>query len=388
MSHVGFTKPCACPATFGLFSSSHSEAPLEKVYSILPFDFDRHDFVMESQDKSIVNQPQPEPSLSQILLNLQALGSDMRSMSTEMRSISTRLEVVEGRQEEESETSTPASPGPARRAPTVLAHSTPKESGHSSTLSWAERVEQEETSNPEEGSMEVEEAGEELDAEGSKLFAIVDEAEAIIRPACLSPLRNFARRQLVQRFGKPGIACTSAPYLDKVLRSRLPAPVRARDNELAKIQAMSLDGMIPLCRVLNDALRGEINIPGGVMEAIQTSIRLLGSTTAHVNRLRRTSVLQSLNPGIVEMAEEDSIFVDAGTRLFGEGFSEKAKKRDDELKALDRINKRQSQPTSSGFHRPRTQPGKQRFNHSNGSGRGKPRFQPYRQHPSSRKDKQ
>ena len=229
--------------------------------------------------------------------------------------------------------------------------------------------------------MEIEEAaGEEPSTGGIKLFTLADKAEAFIRPACLSPLPNSTRRQLVERFGKPSLPCTSAPYLDQVLRPRLPVPVRARDNELAKIQAMSLDGMFPLCRLLNDAHSGELHLPEIALDAVQTSIRLLGSVTAHRNRLRRTSALQSLNRGIVDMAEEDSIFKDAGLRLFGEGFSEKAKKRDDELRGAGQG----SAATSSGgqaqsaerrvtsvvfFPRAKTQNGKHR--HFSGSGRGR-----------------
>ena len=341
-----------------------------------------------------VSQSQTSEPLEQIMSCLQTLSSNMQSMSTEVRSISSRLERVEERQEEESETSNPVSAGPARRASTDPSFSTPLESRVSSGLSWAETMEQEETSNPD-GSMEVEEAaGEEPSTGGIKLFTLADKAEAFIRPACLSPLPNSTRRQLVERFGKPSLPCTSAPYLDKVLRPRLPAPVRARDNELAKIQAMSLDGMFPLCRLLNDAHSGELHLPEIALDAVQTSIRLLGSVTAHCNRLRRTSALQSLNPGIVDMAEEDAIFKDAGLRLFGEGFSEKAKKRDDELRALDKVSgnssggKRRAQNAGSQasfFPRAKTQNGKHR--HFSGSGRGRPRYGPYPQATSSKKDR-
>ena len=94
---------------------------------------------------------------------------------------------------------------------------------------------------------------------------------------------------------------------------------------------LPLDGMFPLCRLLNDAHSGKLHLRDIALDAVQTSIRLLGSVTTHCNRLRRTSALQNLNRGIVDVAEEDSIFKNAGIRLFGEGFSEKAKKRDDEL---------------------------------------------------------
>ena len=121
-----------------------------------------------------MSQSQTSEPLEQIMSCLQTLSSNMQSMSTEVRSISSRLERVEERQEEESETSNPLSAGPARRASTDPSFSTPLESRVSSGLSWAETMEQEETSNPDE-SMEVEEvAGEEPSTGGIKLFTLVD----------------------------------------------------------------------------------------------------------------------------------------------------------------------------------------------------------------------
>ena len=81
-------------------------------------------------------------------------------------------------------------------------------------------------------------------------------------------------------------------------------------------------------------------------------------------------------------------------RLFGEGFSEKAKKRDDELRALDKVSgnssggKRRAQNAGSQasfFSRAKTQNGKHR--HFSGSGRGRPRYGPYPQATSSKKDR-
>ena len=70
------------------------------------------------------------------------------------------------------------------------------------------------------------------------------------------------------------------------------------------------------------------------LEMVRTSARLLGNLSAFCSRLRRSSVLQSVNSRIVDMADEDEIFQDAGRKLFGEGFTKKAKVRDDELKSL------------------------------------------------------
>ena len=206
-------------ASLAFFSSSRSEA-----LSLLESSFPSLTFLFARMEPLNVSQSQTSEPLEQIMSCLQTLSSNIQSMSMEVQSISSIPERVEERQEEESETSNPVSTGPARRASTDPLFSTPLESRVSSGMSWAETMEQEETSNPE-GSMEVEEAaGEEPSTGGIKLFTLADKAEAFIRPACLSPLPNSTRRQLVEHFGKPSQPCTLAPYLDKVLRPRLPAP--------------------------------------------------------------------------------------------------------------------------------------------------------------------
>ena len=138
---------------------------------------------------------------------------------------------------------------------------------------------------------------------------------------------------------------------------------------------------------------------------MQTSTRLLGSNTTHCNHLRRTSDLQSLNPGIGDITEEDSIFNDAGICFFGEGFTEKTKKREHGLRALDKVSgkvrgnswtrlratavvlcteRRPPCPKRRFFPRAKTQNGK--HIHFRGSGRQRPIYGPYPQTRSSRKD--
>ena len=57
------------------------------------------------------------------------------------------------------------------------------------------------------------------------------------------------------------------------------------------------------------------------------------------------------------MADEDEIFQDAGRKLFVEGFTKKAKERDDELKSLAApAGDRRKAPTSRPFFSPAVKP--------------------------------
>ena len=310
MPHVETTKPCACSAIIGLFSSSHSEASfrvrlLEKFLLVVT--------KMTSDGKS----PDAERSQfeMQVLACLQSLKSDMQSMTD-------RLEKVEEATKEidEPQALGASSSGSAQRASTNHVCSTPRDPP---SKSWAERMDEE---DPIEGlSMEIDDgAGDEHDAKGIRLFTVSDRTESFLRPLFAAPLPNSARRQLRERFGAPNLPFTASPHLDKVLKSMVPASAKTRDAELARLQALALDAVGPLARIVEDATNGQLTAEDN-MDAVQTSLRLLGNLSAQCNRLRRTAVLKNLNPRIADMAEEDGLYREAGLGLFGEASAERQK---------------------------------------------------------------
>ena len=124
------------------------------------------------------------------------------------------------------------------------------------------------------------------------------------------------------------------------------------------------------------------------LEMGQTSAGLLGNLSAFCSRLRRSSVLQSVNSRIVDMADEDEIFQDAGRKLFGEGFTKKAKERDDELKVVSGpASWRPAQSANlSPFFFPRQSSHNGKHRQGFKANRGKPRFGPYHHTPASKKD--
>ena len=227
--------------------------------------------------------------------------------------------------------------------------------------------------------MDAADAEEEQDSKGVSLFNISEKTKSQLRENFGSVLPNNTRRQLKDKFGAPNSPLTACPGLDKVMKSQVSSETKSRDKRLARLQSLALDAVGPLVKIVEGAENESISSIE-VLEAVQTSLRLLGNCSAHFKRERRTNILAHLNTRISDMAEEDDIFADAGHNLFGDGFGKKAKERDEEMKALSSVSAKPAKPSSSqkdsrspGFHRDAS-------SHRSARGRGSPgrgRFQPY-----------
>ena len=122
--------------------------------------------------------------------------------------------------------------------------------------------------------------------------------------------------------------------MDKVLKSRLSAQTKAKDKQLARTQALLLDAVGPLSFILEEARKGQLP-PKATVEAAQTALRLLVNVSANISRERRRAAIANMNYRLVDMAEDDQLFAKAAPILFGDGFANKAKERDEELKCLN-----------------------------------------------------
>ena len=95
-----------------------------------------------------------------------------------------------------------------------------------------------------------------------------------------------------------------------------------------------LDTVGPITFILEEAAKGQLT-PKVAIEAAQTALRLLGNATMHTNRERCRNTLQHMNSRLADMADDDTVYLEAAPALFGEGFAKKAKERDEELKSLN-----------------------------------------------------
>ena len=169
--------------------------------------------------------------------------------------------------------------------------------------------------------------------QGTKLFAVTKETESFLKEHFSKRADNPTRRQWREKHGAPRLNATACPKVDKILKQNLSSQTKARDRQLSKSQALVLDAVGPLAFVLESAARGSLTQESAI-EAAQTALKLLGNASCHLATERRRNALADLNPNLKEMAEEDSLYAEATPNLFGDGFSKKAKERDDELKVL------------------------------------------------------
>ena len=294
--------------------------------------------------------------MEQIMSYLRTLQADvqtgMQSVRSDLQSLSDCLQKVQEGESQFDQSQTPSpSPHPAQRASTDVLPSLP-----SSSRSWADRVEQEDDDDAFEHSMDLDvEPGD--DAKGIRIFPLEEATESFFSQALSSPLPSQVRRQLRERFGKPNLPKATTPYLDIVMRPLMSSQAK----ELAKIQTFCLDAYAPLARYINEANSDSGQLSAAdYLKMVRKSARLLGNCnlSTFCSRLRRSSVLQSVNSRIVDMADEEEIFQDAGRKLFGEGFTKKTKESDDELKSLvaQQVGGRRKAPTSRRFFSPAVKP--------------------------------
>ena len=133
------------------------------------------------------------------------------------------------------------------------------------------------------------------------------------------------------------------------MKSRLSASAKTRDRTLAKHQALMLDAVDLITHILEEAAKGQLT-PKTAVEAAQTTLKLLSNTLMQVNWECRRYAIESLNPSLMDLADEDELFKNSAPQLFGEGFSKKAKERDKELRCLNQATGCQN--NSRGSQRP------------------------------------
>ena len=186
-------------------------------------------------------------------------------------------------------------------------------------------------------------------------FSVSKQTEEFLNHHFSTKVDNATRRQWREKCGAPRLSSTACPKLDKILKPNLTSETKAKkakDRHLSKTQALVLDAVGPLTTILESTARGKFDADATI-KAVRTALKLLGNASGHLAMERRRNALSDLNFNLKDMAEEDQVFKDAAPQLFGNGFSKKAKERDDELKAL---RKSRQPPEETTGWRGKTQP--------------------------------
>ena len=83
--------------------------------------------------------------------------------------------------------------------------------------------------------------------------------------------------------------------------------------------------------IVEETANSQLNQKSAI-DMAQTTMKLLGNALMHASRERRKSALQSMNPQLADMAEDDAIYRTMAPSLFGDNFFKRAKEWDEELR--------------------------------------------------------
>eukprot|EP00117_Sycon_ciliatum_P044238 scpid97068/ scgid31946/ len=186
-----------------------------------------------------------------------------------------------------------------------------------------------------------------LDKSGTD-FKVSSETLEFFQEHFTASTSNEVRRQWRSRFGRPRIDVATPPLMDKMIKSRLHPATKSRDKALSKQQALLLDAVGPLTHVLEEAQKDTLTA-GEAVEACKTALAFIGNANMYLNRDRRRNAIMCMNRDLADMAEDDPIYKASAPQLFGEGFSKRAKERNEEIKCLSQASSSTRGKSSPGL---------------------------------------
>ena len=156
------------------------------------------------------------------------------------------------------------------------------------------------------------------------------------------------REGIMKDFPKPKAKILTAPKLDDQVKDHIKSmgkdPHFGSEKSLYKLQEQVLDVAGPLTCLWADLLNKDANIStGDVLLLIQRALVLLGSVSHNISQERRKIAWSRINPKLKALAEED--YDKRDTNLFGPGFLEKASKRLEVNKTMEKV----STPQRGGY---------------------------------------
>ena len=161
-------------------------------------------------------------------------------------------------------------------------------------------------------------------------------------------LSEEEREAILKDFPKPDTKAVSTPKLDEQVKEQLKKrgkdPHFGAEKSLFKIQEQLLETTGPLTCLWADLLNKEAKISHeDTLLLIQRALVLLGNASHAITLERRKVAWSRINPKLKSLATEE--YQERDANLFGPGFLEKASKRMEVDKTLEKVTK-QGRPLS------------------------------------------
>ena len=153
-------------------------------------------------------------------------------------------------------------------------------------------------------------------------------------------LEEGEREAILKDFPKPSCKALSTPKLDEQVKEQLKCkgkdPHFGAEKTLFKVQEQVLDVTGPLTCLWVDLPNRNARVsPEDILLLIQRALVLLGSAAHTITLERRKIAWARINPTLKSLASEE--YTERDADLFGPGFLEKASKRLEVEKTLDKV---------------------------------------------------
>ena len=154
-------------------------------------------------------------------------------------------------------------------------------------------------------------------------------------------LEESEREAILKDFPKPNCKATVTPRLDDQVKEQLKRKGRdpnfGAEKSLFKIPEQLLDVTGPLTCLWADLLNKDAGVtPEDTLLLVQRSLVLVGSVSNSITLERRKIAWSRINPKLKSLASEE--YRERESNLFGPGFLEKASKRLEVEKTLDKVS--------------------------------------------------
>ena len=165
----------------------------------------------------------------------------------------------------------------------------------------------------------------------TELYQLLEAGRAFIETKFKSKLDNSTRKAHATRYGVPDSRWLKCPKLDLVISTTVSMSACRADRSASRLQQVWLDATSPLVSVLERT--EELTLPVEEIEAIQTSLQLMGNANQHNSFARKNALLIQLNPHLKQLVD-DVDFKEVSLFLFGENFGTLAKEKIEAAAAL------------------------------------------------------
>ena len=130
------------------------------------------------------------------------------------------------------------------------------------------------------------------DQPNTKLVEVSEKTRKFLHEKCTRRVPNRERKEMRDCYPLPKVPATRTPQLDSIMQPEASAATKAADKQLAKVQTLLLDSLAPMTSLLESHHRGDTLNQKEVIQAVRSTVELIGNANANMSHLRRERIIR------------------------------------------------------------------------------------------------